>query len=44
MPDLKSSATLPVLALLATCGTAMPAHAQSWAEHWFDKVVSRGVV
>ena len=38
MPHLKYSATLPVLALLATCGTAMPAHAQSWAEHWFDNV------
>jgi len=38
MPHLKYSATLAVLALLATCGTAMPAHAQSWAEHWFDNV------
>ncbi|UZW57695.1 conjugal transfer protein TraH [Sphingobium sp. JS3065] len=38
MPHLKCSATLTVLALLATCGTAMPAHAQSWAEHWFDNV------
>ena len=24
--------------LLASCGTMAPAHAQSWAEHWFDNV------
>ena len=25
-------------AFLAACGTALPAHAQSWAESWFDNV------
>ncbi|WP_145206051.1 conjugal transfer protein TraH [Sphingobium sp. B2] len=34
-----SSPALYVIALLSTCGlTAAPAHAQSWAEHWFDNV------
>ena len=34
-----SSPVLSAIALLSTCGlTAAPAHAQSWAEHWFDNV------
>jgi conjugative transfer pilus assembly protein TraH len=36
----KSTARLSIsaLALLAACGTVAPAHAQSWAESWFDNV------
>lgn len=30
--------SLSAVALLAVCGIAAPAHAQSWAESWFDNV------
>ena len=30
--------SLVTISLLAACGTTAPAHAQSWAESWFDNV------
>ncbi|WDF74247.1 conjugal transfer protein TraH [Novosphingobium sp. KACC 22771] len=30
--------SLPLCLILASCGLSVPAHAQSWAESWFDNV------
>jgi conjugative transfer pilus assembly protein TraH len=38
MPNTPNRLSLSALALLATCSAAIPAHAQSWAESWFDNV------
>lgn len=38
MPSLRARLALSVSAVLVSCGIAAPAHAQSWAESWFDNV------
>lgn len=38
MATLRRRLTLLAMPLLATCGIATPASAQSWAESWFDNV------
>ena len=38
MPATPNRLSLSALALLVTCSAAIPAHAQSWAESWFDNV------
>ncbi|MDE8654472.1 conjugal transfer protein TraH [Novosphingobium album (ex Liu et al. 2023)] len=38
MPKLSRALNLPAIALIATCASTEPAHAQSWAESWFDNV------
>lgn len=36
MPKLDYALSLPFTALLAMCAASSPAHAQGWAESWFD--------
>ncbi|NOW48392.1 conjugative transfer pilus assembly protein TraH [Novosphingobium sp. SG751A] len=38
MVPIASRFSLALCLILAACGAAVPAHAQSWAESWFDKV------
>jgi conjugative transfer pilus assembly protein TraH len=38
MPRLLARLSVSLTALIAACGAAVPAHAQSWAETWFDNV------
>ncbi|PTR12615.1 MULTISPECIES: conjugal transfer protein TraH [unclassified Novosphingobium] len=38
MPKLSHALNLSAIALLAACAASEPAHAQSWAESWFDNV------
>src|SRR3546814_6344752 len=38
MSRLLSRLSISLIAVVAACGTTVPAHAQSWAESWFDNV------
>src|SRR3546814_9280413 len=38
MSRLLSRLSISLIAVVAACGTTVPAHAQSWAESWFDHV------
>ena len=38
MPSFRVRLALSVGAVLASCGVTAPAHAQGWAESWFDNV------
>lgn len=38
MPSLPTRLKASLIAIAVGCGTAQPAHAQSWAESWFDNV------
>ncbi|MDE1917892.1 MAG: conjugal transfer protein TraH [Sphingomonadales bacterium] len=38
MQKIRHFLSLPFAALLATCAASSPAHAQGWAESWFDNV------
>src|SRR3546814_1464666 len=38
MSRLLSRLSISLIAVVAACGTTVPAHAHSWAESWFDNV------
>src|SRR3546814_5639122 len=38
MSRLLSRLSISLIAVVAVCGTTVPAHAQSWAESWLDNV------